>query len=131
MNAPRWAEIGADAQLEERAQGSAVEWLLAAQNADGGWGGAIGTTTSVEETGVAMAALGRVAGIGESGRVAAALERGRDWLTSALNDDRAPSPIGLYFARLWYFEELYPAIFAISGLARTKPATRTASVAAI
>src|SRR5829696_4936035 len=29
MNAPHWAEIVADAQLEERAQGSAVEWLLA------------------------------------------------------------------------------------------------------
>jgi predicted RNA-binding Zn ribbon-like protein len=29
MNAPHWAEIGADAQLEERAQVSAVEWLLA------------------------------------------------------------------------------------------------------
>ena len=27
------------------------------------------------------------------------------------------SPIGLYFARLWYHEDLYPEIFAISGLA--------------
>jgi hypothetical protein len=24
--------------------------------------------------------------------------------------------VGLYFARLWYFEELYPLIFAIGGL---------------
>jgi squalene-hopene/tetraprenyl-beta-curcumene cyclase len=109
----------------------AVEWLLAAQNTDGGWGGASGLASSVEETGVALAALGRVTGISESGRVAAALERGRDWLTSALSADPTPSPIGLYFARLWYFEELYPAIFAISGLAATRPAARPASVAAI
>jgi squalene-hopene/tetraprenyl-beta-curcumene cyclase len=29
-----------------------------------------------------------------------------------------PSPIGFYFAKLWYFEALYPLIFAVSGLNR-------------
>ncbi|MFM7834471.1 MAG: hypothetical protein ACKPJD_21945, partial [Planctomycetaceae bacterium] len=29
-----------------------------------------------------------------------------------------PSPIGFYFAKLWYFERLYPLIFAVSGLNR-------------
>ena len=29
----------------------------------------------------------------------------------------SPSPLGLYFARLWYYEELYPLIFALEGLA--------------
>ena len=29
-----------------------------------------------------------------------------------------PAPIGFYFARLWYFEELYPIIFAAAGLNR-------------
>jgi squalene-hopene/tetraprenyl-beta-curcumene cyclase len=27
-----------------------------------------------------------------------------------------PAPIGLYFARLWYSETLYPLIFAVEGL---------------
>jgi squalene-hopene/tetraprenyl-beta-curcumene cyclase len=33
-------------------------------------------------------------------------------------DQFTPTPIGLYFARLWYFEELYPLIFAASALGR-------------
>ena len=37
----------------------AVTWLLEAQNADGGWGGSRGVTSSIEETGVVLAALGR------------------------------------------------------------------------
>jgi hypothetical protein len=26
--------------------------------------------------------------------------------------------MGLYFARLWYFEELYPIVFALSALGK-------------
>jgi squalene-hopene/tetraprenyl-beta-curcumene cyclase len=29
-----------------------------------------------------------------------------------------PAPIGLYFAKLWYFERLYPIIFTVSALGR-------------
>jgi hypothetical protein len=29
-----------------------------------------------------------------------------------------PAPIGFYFAKLWYFERLYPLIFAVSCLRR-------------
>jgi squalene-hopene/tetraprenyl-beta-curcumene cyclase len=29
----------------------------------------------------------------------------------------AGAPVGLYFARLWYFEDLYPLIFGLQGLA--------------
>jgi squalene-hopene/tetraprenyl-beta-curcumene cyclase len=29
---------------------------------------------------------------------------------------REPSPIGLYFAKLWYYEKLYPLIFTVSAL---------------
>ena len=31
-------------------------------------------------------------------------------------DTNAGAPIGLYFARLWYYEELYPLVFALRGL---------------
>src|ERR1043166_8881787 len=33
-------------------------------------------------------------------------------------DWKKPSPIGLYFARLWYYEELYPMIFTVGALGR-------------
>jgi squalene-hopene/tetraprenyl-beta-curcumene cyclase len=29
-----------------------------------------------------------------------------------------PSPIGFYFAKLWYFERLYPLIFTVAALRR-------------
>jgi hypothetical protein len=29
-----------------------------------------------------------------------------------------PSPIGLYFARLWYSEEAYPVIWTVEALGR-------------
>jgi len=34
-----------------------VEWLVRARNADGGWGGAAGVSSSIEETALALAAL--------------------------------------------------------------------------
>jgi hypothetical protein len=41
-----------------------------------------------------------------------------------------PTPIGLYFARLWYFERLYPLIFAVGGLASAFAASRDKSKSA-
>jgi squalene-hopene/tetraprenyl-beta-curcumene cyclase len=31
---------------------------------------------------------------------------------------RDPSPIGFYFAKLWYYEKLYPLIFTVAALGR-------------
>ena len=31
-----------------------------------------------------------------------------------------PTPIGFYFAKLWYFEKLYPIIFTVSALGRMR-----------
>jgi squalene-hopene/tetraprenyl-beta-curcumene cyclase len=81
-------------------------WLLGAQNADGGWGGDKGLASSIEETGLALSAL--------AGTDPAALARGEAWLQTAIGDGAyTPSPIGFYFARLWYFERLYPIIFSV------------------
>jgi squalene-hopene/tetraprenyl-beta-curcumene cyclase len=83
-----------------------AKWLLGAQNADGGWGGDKGLASSIEETGLALSAL---ANTDET-----ALARGEAWLQKAIGDGAyAPSPIGFYFARLWYFERLYPIIFSV------------------
>ena len=35
-----------------------------------------------------------------------------------------PAPIGLYFAKLWYFERLYPLIFSLDALGRLPSAGR-------
>jgi hypothetical protein len=42
--------------------------------------------------------------------LAGAICRGVDWLIGTTDRGRVtePSPIGFYFAKLWYFEKLYP-----------------------
>lgn len=53
-------------------------------------------------------------------RLHQAMVRGADWLVQAVAAQRYCdcSPIGLYFARLWYYERLYPLIFATAALGR-------------
>ena len=96
-------------------------WLLGAQNDDGGWGGAKGAPSSVEETAQAVSALCRC------GDAEVAARRGLRWLAARLDAGTVgePSPIGFYFAKLWYFEKLYPLIFAAEAfrLAETGKAT--------
>lgn len=94
----------------------ALAWLLRAQNPDGGWGGDRGVRSSIEETGVALSAVGGRLASDDS--VWRAVHDGVRWLNDALARGDAPAtPLGLYFARLWYYEDLYPLIFALEGLA--------------
>ena len=97
----------------------AVRWVLEAQNTDGGWGGSGGVTSSIEETGVVMAALGRSVADGDEHQITKAVARGAHWLIDATVGGAEPeaAPLGLHFARLWYYEELYPVVFALAGLA--------------
>lgn len=97
----------------------AVGWLLSVQNPDGGWGGGKASPSSIEETGLTLDALSRSARLIQPAPIRAALGRGRAWLIDRCDNGTRfdPAPIGLYFARLWYFEELYPLIFAVGGLA--------------
>jgi squalene-hopene/tetraprenyl-beta-curcumene cyclase len=97
-------EIGADAS-------AGVRWLLTAQNSDGGWGGASGIESSIEETSLAMKALALDA-------PPDVLQAGIAWLAERTADGtKFPcTPIGFYFASLWYFEELYPVLFAASAV---------------
>ena len=97
--------------------GRGTRFLLRAQNSDGSWGGAPGVAGSVEETGLALGAL---AGMPPTPEVRKGCRTGARRLAECIMDgglDR-PAPIGLYFARLWYSESLYPAIWAVSGLGR-------------
>jgi squalene-hopene/tetraprenyl-beta-curcumene cyclase len=89
-----------------------VAYLRGSQNADGGWGGAAGGPAGVVETALAVEVLIDLA--------PDAVERGLAWLTDAVESGRfrEPSPIGFYFAKLWYFEKLYPLIFTVAALGR-------------
>lgn len=92
----------------------AVAWLLQNQNEDGGWSARQGIASTVEETALAVEAL---AGIEEAH---SAVISGANWLASRVDDGSVadPAPIGFYFAKLWYFEQLYPIIFASAALRR-------------
>jgi squalene-hopene/tetraprenyl-beta-curcumene cyclase len=118
------ATLVADDPRVARNRAAAIAWLLGAQNADGGWGGSRGVGSSIEETGVAMAALCRsaVSPAAESEPLASGIARAARWLTDAVAAGAPPaaSPIGLYFARLWYYEDIYPLVFALSGLAAAR-----------
>ncbi len=105
--------LGDDSAVEPSRQ-RGREFLRRQQNPDGGWGGALGTPSSMEETALALAALGDELPVTE------ATQRGAAWLVNAVEVGawREPAPIGLYFARLWYFERLYPLVFAVSALGR-------------
>lgn len=91
---------------------SAERWLMGNQNSDGGWAGILGAASSVEETALALEAL----------PPGAQAQKGIAWLTARVQvgDWQNASPIGFYFARLWYYERLYPAIFASAAFRITK-----------
>ena len=105
-----------------------AEWLIAAQNQDGGWGAGRGTPSSIEETGLAVEALAH-RGINGAHD---AVQRGVAWLIERTGGGTAfdPAPIGFYFAKLWYYERAYPLVFAVGALGRSgslSPAGASAS----
>ena len=97
-----------------------LDWLLAAADPTGGFGGAPGVPPTIEETALALEALCAAAraGLGDAAAVRAAAAAAGSWLVEHTSGGQAfpASPIGLYFARLWYSEELYPLIFTASAL---------------
>ena len=108
-------------------------WLLVAQNPDGGWGGAPGVSASVEETCQAITALAATARWLTSSSMSIecsrhtnsdvrAVERGMAWLVQDCGErgDPRPAPLVLYFAKLWYWERLYPLI-GLASLSTQKP----------
>ena len=95
----------------------ALHWLVHAQNPDGSWGGFPKSSPSVEETALAVEAL---ASLPCDEDTIGPLSAGLGWLLEKIASDewRRPSPIGFYFAKLWYYERLYPMIFTVAALGR-------------
>ncbi|MBL9140168.1 MAG: hypothetical protein JNK85_30140 [Verrucomicrobiales bacterium] len=95
---------------------SGRRFLMDSQGESGGWGGDAQAPPTVEETSLALRGL--AAGRDANDGATRAIERGAAWLLDRLEVAEFPeaNPIGLYFAKLWYYESLYPLIFAIEGL---------------
>ncbi|MDR0699565.1 MAG: squalene--hopene cyclase [Tannerella sp.] len=114
-----------------------VAYLLSVQNDDGGWGGAKDLPSKVTFTARALSALSQAADL-VADNVSAdhvadnvdralshaaeicddAIVKGIDFLYRRFKDGTLNNaePVGLYFARLWYSEELYNITFALNAL---------------
>jgi len=98
----------------------AQDYLMKAQNADGSWGGDYGLPGTIEETALALSALAN----NLSAR--ANCTQGLSWLQQQEMPLKA-SPIGLYFASLWYHEKLYPQVMYLEVLSRYNAPKRAGS----
>ena len=56
--------------------------------------------------------------------------KGANWLIDKVEsgDWLNASPIGFYFAKLWYYEKTYPQIFTVAALSRVEVAFNSKAV---
>jgi len=115
--------IGSD--LKARARRAAM-WMCRVQKVDGGWsgGGAMEAVSSVEETALAVESLSAAleGGVMSREELEGSIRRGVEWLADRVKDGRwrEASPIGFYFAKLWYSEALYPLVYTVAALGRAR-----------
>lgn len=109
LRALREAGFEVDAEM----LGRGLRWLAGAQNRDGSWSGVRGGPPSIEESALALEALAASAEV-------AATDAGERWLVGQVESGRwrEPAPVGFYFAKLWYWEALYPLVFTAGALGR-------------
>jgi squalene-hopene/tetraprenyl-beta-curcumene cyclase len=111
--------------LADPAMLRAIDWLLAQQNDDGGWGATRGLPNTIEESSLALSSLAQSMKAMSRGipreleeRLKASLQRGADWLCERIENQayRKHAPIGFYFAKLWYHECLYPMVYTAAAM---------------
>lgn len=97
-------ELGLEDPMVDRA----LDWIVRNRRENGRGG--------IEENAVILEALALFSDKNETVRTA--YRKGIFELIEAVRSDRwtDPSPIGLYFAKLWYYEELYPLVFTTAAL---------------
>lgn len=88
----------------------AEAFLTSQQNHDGSWGGKKGVQGTIEETALAVAALAL--------NHPEPCEKGILWIHH--QPSLKSSPIGLYFALLWYDEKMYPLVCYTEALRKMK-----------
>ena len=100
---------------QEAMVADALRFLLACQNGDGGWGGNKGVASKVTLTAKAITALGHA-----DASAREALAGGVDFLWHHYEAGTLyrREPIGLYFSRLWYSEDLYSLTYLVTALRR-------------
>jgi squalene-hopene/tetraprenyl-beta-curcumene cyclase len=104
-------------QMNDPAAVRGIGWLAKQQNADGSFG------HSVEETALAVEGL---LCWPDCATYRDTIDRGLTWLVERVErvEHTTCSPIGFYFAKLWYYERLYPLIFTVGTLRKALEATR-------
>ena len=125
-----------DKRLNTQEALDGLDWLMVNQNEDGGWGGGRSLDwshkscgwSSVEETGLALELVFSLLSpenqdllsVTTAERLRASAKAGFTWLETIESKGlvERSSPIGFYFAKLWYYEKLYPLIFATSAAAQ-------------
>ena len=95
------------------------------QHADGSWGGFQDSPSSIEETAMtveALCSLGHKLSGSDRGDLRLQISGGIEWLINNVESDQwtQPAPIGFYFAKLWYYEKLYPMIFTVGALSQAR-----------
>lgn len=91
----------------------AEAYLVRTQRPDGSWSATPTGPSSIEETALTLEALAGT-------KHTAAVDRGTAWLIEQVESGawKSPSPIGFYFAKLWYHERLYPLVWTVGALGR-------------
>ena len=104
------------AKDQSRAGSPGLMWLLSVQRTDGSWSGGVKGGSSVEETALATGTLARFSK--QTAESADSIRHATDWLLRRVEDDTwtQPAPIGFYFAKLWYYERMYPMVFTVAAL---------------
>lgn len=94
------------------------DYILSVQNEDGGWGGAKGVPSKVTLTSRSLSALASGYNQPAGSPHVKVMYHAFDYLYRKYKAGEIydPEPIGLYFSRLWYSEELYAITFVLNAL---------------
>nr|WP_321451456.1 prenyltransferase/squalene oxidase repeat-containing protein [uncultured Carboxylicivirga sp.] len=109
------------AEIDNKVAKAVVEkgrnYLISTQNKDGGWGGAKDVPSKVTMTARALSALASLGYYNHE-----KTQAGITYLVNKHNTGELfqKEPIGLYFSRLWYSEEMYNITFVLNAMNKLK-----------